>query len=68
MKKVKKKISNDNGNPLVAIIMGSENYKPVMERAKKILKRFGIQFETQVISAHRLPRKLSEYIANTSEK
>ena len=68
MKKVKKKISNDNANPLVAIIMGSENDKPVMEGAEIILKRFWIQFETQVISAHRIPRKLSEYIANISER
>jgi 5-(carboxyamino)imidazole ribonucleotide mutase len=68
MKKVKKKISNDNTHPLVAIIMGSENDKPVMEGAEIILKSFGIQFETQVISAHRIPRKLSEYISNISER
>jgi 5-(carboxyamino)imidazole ribonucleotide mutase len=68
MKKVKKKISNDNTHPLVAIIMGSENDKPVMEGAEIIFKSFGIQFETQVISAHRIPRKLSEYISNISER
>lgn len=68
MKKVKKTISHDDTHPLVAIIMGSENDKRVMKGAEIILKSFGIQFETQVISAHRIPRKLSEYLANISER
>jgi 5-(carboxyamino)imidazole ribonucleotide mutase len=66
MKKVKKKMSDEITHPLVAIIMGSENDKSVMEGAEIILKSFGIKFETQVISAHRIPKKLSEYISNIS--
>lgn len=39
----------------VAIVMGSKSDYPVVERAEKILKDFGVEFESRIISAHRTP-------------
>lgn len=47
--------------PLVGILMGSDSDLPVMEEAAKILKDFGIPYEMTVSSAHRTPKKTSEY-------
>ena len=47
--------------PLVGILMGSDSDLPVMEEAAKILKDFGIPYEMTVSSAHRTPKRTSEY-------
>lgn len=47
--------------PLVGILMGSDSDLPVMEEAAKILKDFGIAYEMTVSSAHRTPKRTSEY-------
>lgn len=47
--------------PLVGILMGSESDWPVMEGGARILKDFGIPFETRVLSAHRTPDTAKEY-------
>lgn len=39
----------------VAIVMGSGSDRPVMEKAGKMLDRFGIEHETRVLSAHKTP-------------
>ena len=39
----------------VAILMGSKNDYPVVERAENVLKGFGVEYETRIISAHRTP-------------
>ena len=48
--------------PLVSIIMGSENDWEVMQQAAKQLKDFGISWDARVISAHRSPDLLLDYI------
>lgn len=47
--------------PQVGIIMGSVSDWPTMEKAANMLEQFGVQFETEVVSAHRTPDKLVEY-------
>ena len=39
----------------VAILMGSKNDYPVVERAERVLKAFGVEYTTRIISAHRTP-------------
>lgn len=39
----------------VAIVMGSTSDYPLMEKTEKILKGFGVEYETRIISAHRTP-------------
>jgi len=47
----------------VAIIMGSLSDKEIMEKAAEILKEMNISYETKVLSAHRTPELLHEYIS-----
>ncbi len=47
--------------PLVGIVMGSESDLPIMKEAAETLKRFEIQYEMRVISAHRTPDAAAEY-------
>ncbi len=53
--------------PLVGILMGSESDLPVMEEASKVLEKFGIPYEMTISSAHRTPKKTSDY-AKSAEK
>ena len=45
----------------IGIVMGSQSDWPVMEHAAKMLKAFGVDYETRVVSAHRTPDLLFEY-------
>lgn len=49
------------GVPLVGIVMGSDSDWPVMEAAAAALSEFGIPFETDVVSAHRMPTEMIAY-------
>lgn len=51
----------------VAIVMGSKSDYPVVQKAEEILKNFGVDFETRIISAHRTPRVAEEF-AKTAEE
>jgi 5-(carboxyamino)imidazole ribonucleotide mutase len=46
---------------LVGIIMGSDSDLPVMSEAARMLDKFGIPFEIEVVSAHRSPARTHEY-------
>jgi len=52
----------------VAILMGSESDLPSMEGAFEILDKFGVPFETRVISAHRTPGKAAEFADAAEER
>ena len=41
--------------PLVGVVMGSDSDWPVMEAAALALEDFGIPYEADVVSAHRMP-------------
>lgn len=41
----------------VLVVMGSDSDFPVMEGCFKMLKKFGVEFEATVCSAHRTPEK-----------
>lgn len=47
--------------PLIGIIMGSASDLTVMQAAADILKHFGVNFEIDVVSAHRTPEKMFDY-------
>ena len=46
---------------LVGIVMGSSSDWEVMQHAVNILKDFGVPFEAQVVSAHRMPDEMFAY-------
>jgi 5-(carboxyamino)imidazole ribonucleotide mutase len=49
-------------NPQVAVIMGSQSDWDVMQQAAKVLKDFGVSHEARVMSAHRTPDLVVEYV------
>ena len=48
-------------DPVVGVIMGSQSDWPVMKIACDLLDRFGIPYEARIVSAHRTPKRLTEY-------
>ena len=54
-------------NIKVAIIMGSESDAEEMKHASEVLNELGIKNESRVISAHRTPDRLREYILNAEK-
>ena len=51
----------------VAIIMGSESDAEEMKPASEVLNELGIKNESRVISAHRTPDRLREYILDAEK-
>ena len=49
---------------VVGIVMGSQSDLPIMEKAADVLKQLGINFEIDIVSAHRTPQKMFDYAAN----
>jgi len=52
----------------VAIIFGSKSDTEVMRGAAKCLREFNIPFEAHVLSAHRVPEKLTEVLKKLEEE
>lgn len=53
---------------LVGIVMGSESDMPIMQKAGDVLDRFGIEYEIEVMSAHRNPKRVTEYATSAGER
>ena len=51
----------DTDAPIVGLVMGSDSDWPVMEAAAEALAEFGIPFEADVVSAHRMPLEMIGY-------
>ena len=51
----------------VAIVMGSASDWDVMSNASKLLDKFGIEHESRVLSAHRTPKQLEEFIVDAEK-
>jgi 5-(carboxyamino)imidazole ribonucleotide mutase len=51
----------ETGSPLVGVIMGSDSDFTVMGDAVQVLREFGIEVETRVVSAHRTPEGMVAY-------
>ena len=49
----------------VFIIMGSKSDLPVAEKATTLLKKFNIDYEIAVASAHRTPERVKDIVAST---
>lgn len=49
------------GQPLVGVVMGSDSDWTVMSDAAQALKEFGIEYEVEVLSAHRTPERMMEW-------
>ena len=47
--------------PLVGVVMGSDSDWPVMSAAAEVLTEFGVRYEADVVSAHRMPHAMLAY-------
>lgn len=49
------------GQAMVGLVMGSDSDWAVMEAAAEALREFGVPFEADVVSAHRMPEEMIAY-------
>ncbi len=53
---------------LVGVLMGSSSDRPAMEPTEEVLKQLGVDYEVEVMSAHRTPDKVREYGVTARER
>ena len=53
---------------LVGIVMGSDSDWPVMRAAAEALDEFGVRYEADVVSAHRMPREMIVYGTGAADR
>ena len=56
------------GRPVVGIVMGSDSDWPTMRAAAEALDDFGVPYEADVVSAHRMPKEMIEYGERAAER
>jgi 5-(carboxyamino)imidazole ribonucleotide mutase len=56
------------GQAQVSVVMGSDSDWPVMEGAVTALSEFGVPWEADVVSAHRMPKEMIVYGASAAER
>ena len=54
--------------PKVGIVMGSDSDWPTMKAAAEFLEEFGVAYEADVVSAHRMPIEMIEYGQRAHER
>ncbi|HEY2268862.1 MAG TPA: 5-(carboxyamino)imidazole ribonucleotide mutase [Streptosporangiaceae bacterium] len=59
---------SDPQDPLVGLVMGSDSDWPVMKAAAEALDEFGVPYEADVVSAHRMPHEMIEYGASAERR
>lgn len=52
----------------VGVVMGSDSDFDVMKNALTTLKKFGVEFEVSILSAHRTPAQAEEYARGAYDK
>lgn len=52
----------------VGVVMGSQSDWQVVEKSVDVLKKFGVEVEARVISAHRTPKVAEEFARTVEEK
>ena len=53
---------------MVAVVMGSKSDWATMRHAAELLREFGVETESKVISAHRTPDLLAEFARNAANR
>ncbi|NQV51423.1 MAG: 5-(carboxyamino)imidazole ribonucleotide mutase [Candidatus Marinimicrobia bacterium] len=52
----------------IAIILGSDSDLPVLDKGFKIIEKLNLAFELRILSAHRTPEAVTEYINSLDAK
>jgi 5-(carboxyamino)imidazole ribonucleotide mutase len=58
----------DGGRPVVSVVMGSDSDWPVMSAAGDALTEFGVPWEADVVSAHRMPHEMIAYGSGAADR
>lgn len=61
-------MSDATTTPRVGIIMGSDSDWPVMEAAAAACEEFGVAYEADVVSAHRMPKEMLAYAETAADR
>lgn len=61
-------MSDATATPRVGIIMGSDSDWPVMEAAAAACEEFGVAYEADVVSAHRMPKEMLAYAETAADR
>lgn len=61
-------MSETTTKPRVGIVMGSDSDWPTMEPAATALTEFGVGYEADVVSAHRMPAEMTDYGRTAHER
>ena len=61
-------VAENTPQPRVAVVVGSRSDVPTLEKGTAVLDELGIAHELRVISAHRAPALLEEYVASAPER
>lgn len=54
--------------PYVGIVIGSKSDEPYIQEAIALLEQLGIDYELNVLSAHRTPERVMEYARSASSR
>lgn len=54
--------------PQVSVIMGSRSDLDAMKEACQVLEKFGLDFEARVMSAHRTPEAVAQYVEGLEDR
>lgn len=57
-----------SGSPKVAVLAGSKSDQAIVDEVVKTLAELGVENEVKVISAHRNPEKLREFVGGSQAK
>lgn len=52
----------------ISVVMGSKSDLSKLEDGVKLIKSFGVDVEVRILSAHRTPRQLEEYLKEIEDK
>jgi len=58
----------DQAHPRVGIVMGSRSDWPTMSWAAEVLDTLEVEYETEVVSAHRTPVKMLDYARTAADR
>ena len=61
-------MSQHTSAPLVGIVMGSKSDWECMSHTAETLKKFGVEHESKVLSAHRTPQAATDWAAGASAR
>ena len=55
-------------SPLVGLVIGSRSDETIIQQTESVLNDFKIPYELSVLSAHRTPKKLSDYASSAKQR